>query len=758
MLSWQKTGKQPPSVQHFVFDQTLGGANPHLFLRCALWINGYGCQQSFTSGLHDLITAADRGHLLSQAVCCRVWGALRATPGAETVSEKSVGKQWLKHYAERGSRIAKEELLDILPSDPSKIFYRLLGDAWGGVGAPWLTPGQMLHGYTQSQWIKDEWFLERVEGIVGPVTSFMVNKRGDTVLHLAAMTGCVKPFIALIEQYKMDVNLRNAQGETPLLCASRAGQGGVVAWCLDKYHADASIAALNGETALHWVNAFQAADMPKAIRSMLAQGATVDALTTADVDHSMYPSGMDIENHPQGTPLLWAVHEDRPDTVKQLLQHGADPFRRHEYATWSPLEAAAYFHRAECLESILTHLKTDRPETFSESSIEDRRKSPYFGSWVYQCVHAADKFSMMIRSGAKYLERLHATLDFLRKETKLVPFETHFAGSLLHYAVCEGYDDVTEYMFRHGWLIDKVNLPCRADGRTALLEAVRWNRPRIARLPLEHDADVSALARNPFQPIAYNWSALHTFALEGHEGDMSLVDELIKGGVPVDGYTNAPRTYHNAKDDTNPQLATLSLGESPSILPCETSFAVALRRNAFQLATKLLLFGADPNALCQSSGLVVSLYPQTVLGHIVMANARYSSARLQFLLKLNVNFVVEPRRQLTALHRAAMAHRDNFKITAEQVSRSEFDFSTAIDILDELLAKWSSQEQLDAKCGINGNTSLHLAMESENLDAVHKLMRAGADARIRNERGESSAEMAVRKGIGKRVTLRASTD
>ena len=114
-----------------------------------------------------------------------------------------------------------------------------------------------------------------------------------------------------------------------------------------------------------------------------------------------------------------------------------------------------------------------------------------------------------------------------------------------------------------------------------------------------------------------------------------------------------------------------------------------------------------------SSDSFVSSYPLTVLGHVIISNARNWSARLQYLLNLDeikLDFIVEPKRRISALQRAAMADQDIHKVDGGVVRREEFDFDTSADVLYEFLLKWKGKEELDLKCGIGGNTALHLAI------------------------------------------------
>ncbi|KAI4196716.1 MAG: hypothetical protein LQ350_006362 [Teloschistes chrysophthalmus] len=704
---------------------------PRLLMLCACYMNGYGCKSNEDEALKFLRRSAERGNHIAQAFLRRIWSACRP-------QEKEIGVSYLELYAKAGSRPAFEELHKV--SSPEQIYHvhRWLTETAAGVGADWLDRSEMLHGYTQSQWIDEGWLMEKVRTTDKPLSELIVNRRGDTVLHFTAMCGLWKSFKALILDYKMDVNLQNPLGETPLLAACRSGRGGVVIFCLQDFAADASIAANNGETPLHWLHRFSNENIEPMLKDMLVRGAKIEAATRGRIIHSRYPSSIDIDLKMPGTPLGWAVHENRSHIVRLLLKHGADPHALQNSAMRTPVDTSAFYHHHRCLEMIIEHLeKTGRVFTY--------------GPMIRAAQISADKFSMILRGGADWLHRLHATFDIFREKTKLIDFQSIFEGSLLYAAVSNRHDELIDYMFKHDWLVDTINRPVGQAQRTPVLQAVRLARGSMVQKLIEHGADVGALAANPFEPQQRNWSALHIFAHEGHDRDLELVEELVEMGVPVDGTKKA--VDNDAEKSLPDNIDALSLDPSsgtsntttttnPSPDPVESPFTVALRHNAFPLATTLLSLRANPNHLSFSSGLFTSPYPLTPLGHLIIANARYSSARLTYLLNLpTTDFVVEPARGLSALHRCAMGHVGVVRRADQHqhqhqnqdqdrvVKSEEFDKDTNADIMYELLQKWNRREELDARCEIDGGrgaTALDLAIRAKNPAIVKALVEAGA--------------------------------
>ena len=686
--------------------------------------------------------SAERGYAAACAYLHRIWDACGG--GAP-----NPGEQYLYNYAAIGARPALLDLKRIGTKDQIAKVERWLSDTSGGVGATWYSDSEMLNGFTQGQWIKDEWCMEKVRSTEGPLANLVVNRRGDSVLHFVASCGRLTPFKALMSNHRMEINLQNPLGETPLLSACRAGQGGIVIFCLQIYKANASIAAHNGETALHWLTRFDDQYIEPMVADLIDQGANINAVTKEQIAHSEYPGRIDMDIQMPGPSMTWAVHDNRPYIVRTLLKHGADPLLVPAGASSSALEMAAYYHHHECLEIIIEHLEKRVTKKTVDGEI-DKRHALFYAPIVLAAEKAADKFSMILRGGRDYIKRLHATLDILRQKTEFIDFQKNpsvpLQNSLLFTAVSRGHDEVVEYMLEKQWLIkDRINFPVGEHRGTPVLEAVRWNRPPMIKMLLEGGANIHAAAADPFDLNSDDWTALHVFAQEGHDKDLELVSILKGQGIPIDGLVSSPGAIR-PDDDITARVDDLSLASKAlPTLSCETPFAVALRRNAFNLSAKLLSLGADPNSLSYASGLFKAPFPTTILGHIILSNARYSSARLRFLLHLEsheVHSIVEPARKLTALHRSAMGCRDISHRTGGPVDAFEYDKHTNASIMYELLLKWKKPEELNAKCQIGGSTALHLAIEACNLDTVEELLQAGARADIVNDKGLTATELA----------------
>jgi hypothetical protein len=195
---------------------------------------------------------------------------------------------------------------------------------------------------------------------------------------------------------------------------------------------------------------------------------------------------------------------------------------------------------------------------------------------------------------------------------------------------------------------------------------------------------------------------LHEFAYAGHNDDVSLAEELVKTwGVSIDGPWPSGATE------------------------IETPFALAVLHNAFKLADAMLALGADLNALSVRSTFLVVIWPVTILGHLIISNARHSVAQLRYLLsKENVRFVVEPERGITALHRAAWAGREVRVFSGEALRVEDFNTSTNRSVVYELLKHFDSATCRDAKShGLWGWAALHFTVDARNVQAVEAFIR-----------------------------------
>lgn len=443
-----------------------------------------------------------------------------------------------------------------------------------------------------------------------------------------------------------------------------------------------------------------------------------------------------------------ATHSDRPKIVKFLLSHTADP--RMCNTSWpharSALEIAVTQLRSECLELMIHAI-----EQFNVEQGAEKHGGFLVTSLLQQAVYGSSLFDMILYHGSRYQQAMESTFQCLLPRTSRVASPQGYGGfnqTLLYLAISLARDELVEYLLKHGadamkagenydeevlhsqdvgaFKTGDIDRACGVDLRTPILEAVRWNRPTMVNLLLEHGAQATGASNNPFSGQTSTWTALHVLAYAG-QNDTRLVQPLLDHGAPIDGFP----------DDSGRT-------ESPLL--------VAVQNDQFKLAECFISHGADINSTSMSSGHLSFTNPTTILGHVIASNARNSIERLRYLLgsKDSLNFIVEPTRQWTALHRAAAAHIDaEFRGTdateAAELDWADIDWSANREIMNELLLQFNHPEQLDAVEESLGLTAMHLSVLAGNDAAVKLLLDKGArrDVPGADGQGPTAADMAL---------------
>ena len=773
LMSWQAVRDLQPSVQTFLFERFRARAEsnasqnkvnvPECFVLASFYMNGYGTQPDLTKAQHLILHAAANGHLVSQAY---IWRIFKATGTELPINERYLAT--LENRAFSGSRAALHDLAIIAPERLDRV-KKILKMGHAGVGASFWA-NDLIHGFNFAQWMNSlrdpPVLIKNLEGL-SDIAGYRVNKRGDRILHIAASCGHPQAVEALLDKFPaLMVNQLNDAGETPLLSACRSGHREVVE-VLMKRGADPTIVTSSHESPLHWLISFEEDEMEGFGQVLLSKGADVWSSTSTATKYSEFPSGIDLDSLPPGTPLTWAVQQDRPDIVRFLIRAagtaricvGNSNSMLKEWAN-KPMEWAAHYHYRECLEVMITAMK------------EEKIGFTYM-DFLRAATHSADRFSMVLRNGTSYVDRFTDTMNYLLEETHGAAFGTGIGGfgyNLLYYAISEAHDLVVEYLLspetaellQAGWerlkkaakdesdipirqygvySLEHVSSPCGNEQRTPLLECVRWNRCGLFDLLISKGADIQARSRNPFDSTKTNWSALHTFAHASHDSDVSLAEKIIEAGVSADA----------------------QLGGSVDL---ETPLLVAVKNNAFKLAGVLLRHGASIDAKFVSSGLITLEYPTTILGQVIASAARGSVTRVRFILtqcsalvsgrvgkETETVLIVEPERCLTAFHRAAWAHRGVFdripdgQSSPEAIQRGQFDFAQNRDIMYELLQHFgASKDHVNARTNDKflRRTALHLAVDAINQAAVELMLdQETVDFSIEDANGHTALELAL---------------
>ncbi|KAL5713245.1 hypothetical protein ACHQM5_015342 [Ranunculus cassubicifolius] len=150
-----------------------------------------------------------------------------------------------------------------------------------------------------------------------------IKERGGMgLLHAAAHSGKTNVCKYLLEEFKFDVNEKDPKDRTPLIHASIDGHSRTMTYLIEK-GADPFAKCKDNLTALHY------AAVNDVIPVLVSKGVDVNALSAL------------------GTPLCMAAQQKKRDTLKSLLDHGANP-NLTDGVSATPLGLTLYVHSTEC--------------------------------------------------------------------------------------------------------------------------------------------------------------------------------------------------------------------------------------------------------------------------------------------------------------------------------------------------------------------------------------------------------------------------
>jgi len=689
-------------------------------------INGVGLQRDDEQALRLVLFLAQHQEHSCQAIAYRLHEALDRNPPPQYP-----WSDWLFKCAFMGSFAALEDLQS-LDSQETKKAVEILRYRKCGVGADFFQNANLVNGWSHHT-LSDLALLEEVIKSscevqqTTRITDLTVNQRGDGLVHFAS--SCGSEF--LIWMLKQEPELRdscNCYGETPLVCAMRAGHVELVRHLLQS-GADASKATVNGDSPLHWLVSIADQDIKSLLPLLMECGSDIHAVAKAPLTYVTQDVGIDYaygEQYCTGTALHWAVCKNRPILVKELLDLGMCPGASNITPAameglcgiMRPLHLAAFLHNSSCL-AILIEVCYVRNIGFNYSEL------------LCHTIVSGNLYSMIVRHGARYQAMLRQTIQILTDgaaDRKFFPGIDGTGSTCLTKAILAGAEEVAIMFLGFPRWRDEINRESGHYQATPFLLAVLYNMERLVPLLLEQGADTSIKGRRLSLIGPRGWSALHYFVSAEHDETSSIFPLLLSLETRTGKVGNSPEGQ----------------GRGPDEFSIETPFALAIDRNLFGMATLLSQTGAadaDIDALHTTScqGALTFSAPTTILGRIIKSNMHNSVSRLEYLLypppqtdnlaplTREPSFIVTPSLGLSALHEVARLNEGVRTQDDQCMALEDVDVGANREILLTLLEKYRDPEQLDLKGGESEATALHMAVEHYNDTAVEELLTAGAN-------------------------------
>lgn len=168
-----------------------------------------------------------------------------------------------------------------------------------------------------------------------------LNEKGETALIVALREDSLKVANFLLTQRSVKVELRNAQGESPLMIAAIKGHLGLAQRLIQR----GAEVNKTGWTPLHYAASRAEPDSVEMARLLLEHHAYIDA-----------------ESPNRSTPLMLAAMYGHANVVRLLLEEGADPSLRNEQGL-SAIDFARRADRGDLADLIAARLRAGRGTT-----------------------------------------------------------------------------------------------------------------------------------------------------------------------------------------------------------------------------------------------------------------------------------------------------------------------------------------------------------------------------------------------------------
>ena len=644
-------------------------------------------QPDIDEGLNWLIQGAMMGSLDFRSVVKRFHDAYKRSVPANI---QSLLVPWLVTAAAHGSYRAREDLLELNENTALMDALKRLRTQYCGIG--------------QSRFGEGDLSPTALDPLVQtmPAERHVLNEWHDTVLHAAAVTTRADLIEHLERGYS--INTVNRDNETPLLYAARCGNSAMVQILLSK-GASTTILNSRGESALHYLTAFDDLKIPAITKLLVASGIDFRAIARSP-DFSDF---LDDSIH-HGTALHFAVERNNLGAVKALLDYGADIYLKPPFDDIpSPIALAAQLHYPQILSHMLDYLKSkgvSAPDIIIDRETGNSLLIYVIGGSGY----GTSVFEKISRHGAQWMQRAIDTLHVL--------IDT---GAKEHFASLPGLPYCTAIFFSiqsDAHIVETIletdpgclNQPARIlesdEDRPPLFEAILYHRFQVFDVLLKYNLDLTARLNYEGDSI----TALYYCAFSRHER-MDMVDCILKAGVQI--------------DDSPPGV--------------ETPFICAVRNRAFRLARHLLANKADANALFDRGIFVSYEVPKTLLGSLIAETSPAMLGCLNFLLEYAryLKFVTTANNDWTILHEIAA-----------------LDYWTTHDLKDPTIGEvlrciknyfHPTKEQINKQAysdGSNGTTALHLAAIFGNYFVTDWLIENGTDTSLLEGNGLTAADIA----------------
>jgi ankyrin repeat protein len=603
--------------------------------------------------------------------------------------------QWLLNATATGDTTARRQLLNVNEHLHTKAMYDLR-HKYCGVGVE-LYP----HPFESPDALVEEMKIVLRYGLKIP----------DHILHCAAACGHLDLAVLIMEEATWGVNKVNRHGETPVHLACRSGHYDLLQYLVSK-GADVTISSNDGLTPLHWLSSFPDDTIDQAADLLISKKANIEARSAARENFGDFRRW----NRPgceDGTPLLWAVVSFNLPATRALIRHSADPWDQAGSALatsnkwggmchYSPVHYASAYHMTEVLEVLLQEVSNTADQDQNPLNCNYRQ----FGSGV---------------STTWLLPLMMAVSDGL---------PGHFLRMLLHGNLCEesAIKTITLLLSKgaNPFKVDRsgttaVEAACYPGTKYLLNTLYEWKerslRPQLAMVKELLWKSIYDQDRTTFN-----------FLLHAHSSEVSCDPELL-------GFLRDAAAIFTKDPYFIQSLPSKSLEESPE--ECSRLIELAVIHGNFKLAYALHQhIPFDPTYTWKGSTTLGRLIRQSKLSVLV-------EQAVEFLLSLIDPDAEDDKNGFGAVYDTDQLRSDTPHSLPEpeavpqmsllHVAAMQVEFkpgqTDSFSVLNAVLSKYNSPEQLNAPMAMTNWTPLHTAVFCGNISAV-KILLNEADVNI----------------------------
>jgi ankyrin repeat protein len=558
-----------------------------------------------------------------------------------------------------------------------------------------------------------------------------------------------EPEVKLLLEYGANPNLSSpSYGAMPYAILRKYAN---IVHLLLQYGADPNLVMKNGDTSM--VYACSHDGEPNIIQEMIDYGA-----------------GSNVKNASGHTPLYAACKANKPDTVRILLAHGADP---NMLGPELPIVQAVRY--SACLELLLKarvdlskrtgimELATVVNNIESVKLLLDAGVDPNEKSNAHSPLTTAIRdnrseiFKLLLLRGAdpnvkgQEMPLLMASLfnkpDYLKLLLENGADLKKCSGVMEKTVAKNSIECVTI-------LLDAGVDPNEKSGvHSPLTTAIRENHPEISALLLSRGADPNLKGQE--MPL--------TMAVR----KLEILQQVLAGGADLKKCPGVMESavYHNSIESVK---ILLDIGVDPNEKRqgTYTPLGTAVRDNHPEIAALLLSRGADPNLKGQELPIIQALSKPAILKQLIEggADVRQYKGILEAAVNRNniesVNILLDAGVPIDEKHNnrytpLITAIRDNHIPIAAHLIAKGADANASGETLPIIMAARFADTQrlkmvLDAGADVNkqflGQSTLMEACERNHKDSVALLLERKADVNAVNDMGSTAMDIAANKG------------